>query len=667
MTKSQVQNLINTNLASGGGSTGGVTALKQRQISTAILNYAEQFTQALPLTKGTKGIGDVASNGTTVVVGFSESLDTANYRVIGSLVSIGNASDDTTVHWTVRNKNVNGFSLILRESGNITQNLQFDYVVFRSTTPVSTLDAVDDSVTTTNNNATININPFGNDDAGFTPTNITAIDTTGFTLGALTINPDAQSIQFVPNGTFGSGTFTYTIQDVSGVNDTATINVTVPSSTIDANDDSRFILNNSTSIDINPLVNDDDGIDATISSVNLTGFTLGNVTINSTGTLLSFVPNGNVGESSFKYTITDTLGYKSTANISITIPESTIDAVNDAFTTVDNSSVVNYGLFGNDDVGYNDITITAINTTGFTLGTVSINSGGQTVKFTPNGTTGSSSFTYTATDDSNTSDTATVTITVPDSNIEASNYNVSKTNNSTDDVLLEPLTSGNIVLGYEPTTITSINLTGFTLGNVVINSGNETLTFTPNGTVGDQTFTYTITDSSGASNTGNINISIPLSTINAVNDSVTRLSDVGSFLYNPFGNDNLGYEPTIITSVNSTGFTLGTVSIHSGQQLINVTSNGNVGTSTFTYTITDSSGTSDTATISVTINAPTIECFQYTVTNTSFNNRTVNYTTCAGVASSLVLAGGDSVSLGCVRKNSITGNSLIIGEEESCS
>jgi hypothetical protein len=273
-------------------------------------------------------------------------------------------------------------------------------------------------------------------------------------------------------------------------------------------------------------------------------------------------------------------------------------------------------------------------------------------------------------DSSNSTDTATVSITVPASNIDATDYNVATVGAApSSPILIEPLDAMNIVLGYEPTTLTSINTTGFTLGTVVINNDNRSLTFTPNGSSGQQSFTYTITDSSGASDTANINVDINISpsSINAVNDSVTRLSDVGSFLYNPLTNDDLGYTPTNITSVNSTGFTLGSVSIHSGQQLINIVSNGNVGTSSFTYTITDLSGASDTATVTVTINAATVECLEHTVTNSAFSNRTVSFTTCAGVASSIVVAGGDTVSIGCVRKNSVTGNNIIIDDGTPCS
>jgi hypothetical protein len=127
MTKAEVQALIDTKLASGTE----ILASEHREVETALLNYLDGVIDTVPVAKGTITVGNVAASTSTFVVSFDSSLDTADYIVSGSLVSLGNVSDDTTCFWTVRNKNVNGFSLIVRESGNITQNLQFDYVVFK--------------------------------------------------------------------------------------------------------------------------------------------------------------------------------------------------------------------------------------------------------------------------------------------------------------------------------------------------------------------------------------------------------------------------------------------------------------------------------------------------------------------------------------------------------
>jgi len=127
MTKAEVQALIDSKLASGTE----IQASEHREVETALLNYLDGVIASAPLTKGTVAVGNVAAPVSTITVPFSASLDTADYIVTGSLVSLGDITQDTTCWWTVRNKNQNGFALIVREGGNFTQNLSFEYVVFR--------------------------------------------------------------------------------------------------------------------------------------------------------------------------------------------------------------------------------------------------------------------------------------------------------------------------------------------------------------------------------------------------------------------------------------------------------------------------------------------------------------------------------------------------------
>lgn len=69
------------------------------------------------------------------------------------------------------------------------------------------------------------INVLDNDTLGVTPTNITYIDPTGFTLGTLTIELD-NTVGFTPNGNIGTSLFYYTITDNINRTSTATVYVT---------------------------------------------------------------------------------------------------------------------------------------------------------------------------------------------------------------------------------------------------------------------------------------------------------------------------------------------------------------------------------------------------------------------------------------------------------
>lgn len=56
------------------------------------------------------------------------------------------------------------------------------------------------------------LNVLSNDQLGVTPTTIDSIQTTGFTLGTITIELD-NKLKFTPNGSLGTSTFNYTIED----------------------------------------------------------------------------------------------------------------------------------------------------------------------------------------------------------------------------------------------------------------------------------------------------------------------------------------------------------------------------------------------------------------------------------------------------------------------
>ena len=126
MTKAEVQALIDTKLASGTE----ILASEHREVETALLNYLDGVVAAAPLARGTVSVGDIM-NPSIIPVTFTQALDTADYIVTGSMVSLGNISNDVNGIWVIRSKTTTGFSLIVGEVNRQVQNLQFDYVVFR--------------------------------------------------------------------------------------------------------------------------------------------------------------------------------------------------------------------------------------------------------------------------------------------------------------------------------------------------------------------------------------------------------------------------------------------------------------------------------------------------------------------------------------------------------
>jgi hypothetical protein len=87
-------------------------------------------------------------------------------------------------------------------------------------------------------------------------------------------------------------------------------------------------------------------------------------------------------------------------------------AVNETY-NLNNADIVDLMVLGNDALGTTPTTITAINTTGITTGTIAITGSGSKLTFTPNGTfVNGQTFTYTITDSAMNTSTATVTLNV---------------------------------------------------------------------------------------------------------------------------------------------------------------------------------------------------------------------------------------------------------------
>lgn len=89
------------------------------------------------------------------------------------------------------------------------------------------LRANTDIFTTSNTTTSQFIFPLANDTLGVQPTIVSAIDTTGFTLGTITIDTITNTrLEFIPNGNIGTSTIQYTIQDNISRTSNSTIIIT---------------------------------------------------------------------------------------------------------------------------------------------------------------------------------------------------------------------------------------------------------------------------------------------------------------------------------------------------------------------------------------------------------------------------------------------------------
>jgi VCBS repeat-containing protein len=498
-------------------------------------------------------------------------------------------------------------------------------------------DAVNDTPTVSEDSAGDTVDVLANDtDAESQTLTVTGVDTTG-TTGTVTNN--GTDVTYDPNGQFeylgdgdtGSDSFTYTISDGHGGTDTATVNVSVTGHNDDPDAvDDGYSTDEATAIGpLSVLINDSDDEGAvTIDSVDTTG-TKGTVTDNGDGTL-TYDPDGKfealaAGEDeddTFTYTVVDADGATDTATVKVTVNgiNDAPDAVDDTPTVSEDSTGDTVDVLANDtDAESQTLTVTGVDTTG-TSGTVTNN--GTDVTYDPNGqfeslTTGETdtdSFTYTISDGHGGTDTATVNITIDG----ASDLPVAVADTgSTDEAsttLLSVLTNDSDAEG--PVSISGVDTTG-TSGTVTDNN-DGTLTYDPNGAFEDlaagesreDTFTYTIKDSDTNTDTATVKV-----TVNGINDAPVAVDDpktVGEDstgdTVDVLGNDTDAESQTLtVTGVDTTG-TTGTVTnngtdvTYDPNGAFESLDAGETGSDSFTYTISDGHGGTDTATVNVTVN-----------------------------------------------------------------
>lgn len=203
------------------------------------------------------------------------------------------------------------------------------------------------------------------------------------------------------------------------------------------------------------------------------------------------------------------VGRNSFFNVPILIDEisSGIDAVDDTFNISYQETILN--VLGNDNLGSQPTNISQITTTmPEAVGALEITN--NTVVFTPGtGLVTPQTFTYTIIDSTAESDIATVTLNFtavdPGALLAVDDLYVMVNSGAQNITVLS-----NDVLFDPPVTITSIVQTGITSGTFAIAGDGLSIDFTPNGTtpIGDETFTYTITNDSAQTSQATVTIRI---------------------------------------------------------------------------------------------------------------------------------------------------------------
>ncbi len=465
--------------------------------------------------------------------------------------------------------------------------------------------AVDDTATTDEDTA-ITIDVLAND---------TDVDGDTLTISSVAdpANGTAEivngKIVYTPNaGYYGTETFEYTVTDPDGLTDTATVTVTIEEDDDPVNkspvavDDAVTTPEDST-ITLDPLANDSDPDGDPLSLVGTpTSAEGGTVTVNPDGTIDYTPPADFNGTDTISYTVTDPDGATDTATITVTVTpvNDAPVAVDDADTTDEDTAITIDVLANDTDVDGDTLTISSVADPA--NGTAEIVNG--KIVYTPNaGYFGTETFEYTVTDPDGLTDTATVTVTIEEEDDPANKPPV-----AVDDAITTP---EDTVVTFDPVAndtdpdgdaldLSEVDPTSAQGGTVTVNL-DGTVNYTPPADFyGEDTISYVVEDSEGNKDTGTITV-----TVTPVNDAPVAVDDADTtdedtaVTIDVLANDTDVDGDTLTLSAVGTPAN-GTAEIVNGK-IVYTPNAGFDGTDSFTYTVTDPDGLTDTATVTVTV------------------------------------------------------------------
>ena len=354
-------------------------------------------------------------------------------------------------------------------------------------------------------------------------------------------------------------------------------------------------MNEDSFVDVNVLANDSDPEGDQLSVIGVGAPAHGTATINPNGTV-RYTPAANYnGPDSFTYTVSDGTSTR-TATVSITVSPVNDPpvAVDDAATT-DEDVAFAIAVLGN-DTDIDGIDILSVSSVGAPAhGTAALNPDG-TIRYTPVANYfGTDSFTYTVSDGAGGTDTATVNITInsvndaPFANADAALINENTV--ATISVLANDTDIENDIL-----TVTAVGAPAH--GATAINL-DRTISYTPQTDwFGVDSFTYTIDDGNGGVTVGNVTVTV--NNIPEARGERALTSEEQTVAIQVIANDvELDGDALFVSAAGNGAH--GTVTIGTGGT-VNYTPNLNFyGEDSFTYTVSDGRGGSDTASVIVTV------------------------------------------------------------------
>jgi VCBS repeat-containing protein len=426
--------------------------------------------------------------------------------------------------------------------------------------------------------------------------------------GTATISADGTKVTYTPALNYnGPDSFTFTVSDGNGGSATGSLSWTLapvddpPVGVSDAyttDEDTPLNVPTATGVLANDIDVDGDGL----GIVSFTQPAHGAVGVNADGSFGYAPAPGYNGPDSFTYRLTDGLSVVGPVTVSINVRpvNDAPDAVNDSATTAEDTAV-DIAVLANDTDPDGD-TLTVASVTQGTRGAVTVTADG-TVKYTPNPNFhGTDSFTYTVSDGNGGSDTATVAVTVtPVNDAPVANPDTYTTDEDTRLDVAAPGVLGNDT-DVDGDTLTVELVTGPTRAAGFTLNANGSFTYTPapnfNGADG---FTYKVNDGNGGTATGTVTLNVR--SVNdapdAINDAATTNEDTAVTI--PVLNNDTDADGDTLTISRLTQGANGAVTVNADGTVKYTPAANFHGADSFTYTVSDGNGGTDTATVAVTV------------------------------------------------------------------
>jgi VCBS repeat-containing protein len=400
--------------------------------------------------------------------------------------------------------------------------------------------------------------------------------------GQLSLQSDG-SFTYTPNAGFsGADSFTYLLHDGAGQNATATVSISVGNGT------PAPVVDNATttagqSVSGNVLSNDSDPDGGTLSVSANTAPSHGTASVQPDGSFIYTPSAGFSGSDSFQYTETDGQGGNASSTVSVHVtPVATADIFSGPFGTN-----VAGNVLGN-DVGSS---LTAAVIAGPTHGTLALAANGS-FTYTPNaGFSGSDSFTYAATDASAQNATASVSITIGNASPVAVQDTVG--------VIAGHVASGNVLTNDHDADGGTLSVSSNTApahGTAAV-AGDGSFTYTPvAGFSGTDAFNYSISDGQGGNAAATVNVLVtPYAAADNFGVSYSNRTASGNVLGNDQGS---GLSVALVT-----GPAHGSLVLNPDGSFTYIAASGFGGNDGFDYSVTDSSGSTTTAHVTLGVGA----------------------------------------------------------------